>query len=73
MRELIYTSSREMAKGHNVQRTVTEHHLRDSETGRLTITKTTTFKCACGENKLEGSVPMNDYQEYHQQLMEDAQ
>lgn len=73
MRELIYTTSREMAKGHNVQRTVTEHHLRDSETGRLTITKTTTFKCACGECKFKGSVQIEDYQEYHQQLMEEAQ
>jgi hypothetical protein len=73
MRELIYTSSREVAKGHNVQRTVTEHHLRDTETGELIITKTTTFKCACGENELEGSVSMDSYQEHHTQLMEEAQ
>ena len=73
MRELIYTSSRQVAKGHNVQRTVTEHHLRNSETGELTITKKTTFKCACGESKLDGSVPMDFIEEYHQQLTEEAQ
>jgi hypothetical protein len=73
MRELIYTTSHKVAKAHDVQRTVTEHHLRDSKTGRLTITKTTTFKCACGESKFNGSIQMDDYLEYHQQIMEEAQ
>jgi len=73
MRELIYTSSRQVAKGHNVQRTVTEHHLRDTETGELTITKTTTFKCTCGVNEYDGTVSIDSYQEHHQQLTEGQQ
>ena len=73
MRELIYTTNYDIGNSHYVQRTVTEHHLRDSETGELKITKTTTFKCACGESELDGSISIGAYQELHQQLMEEAQ
>ena len=73
MRELIYTSSREVAKGHNVQRTVIERHMRNTATGELRITKTTKFNCACGENEYLGSISMDSYQEQHEQLMEGQQ
>ena len=73
MRELIYTTSREVAKGHNVQRTVIERHMRNTATAELRITKTTKFKCACGENEYLGSISMDSYQEHHTQLMEEAQ
>ena len=73
MRELIYTSSHEVAKGHNVQRTVTEHHLRNSETGELQIAKITKFTCTCGVNEYDGIISIDSYQEHHQQLTEEAQ
>ena len=73
MRELVYTSSHEVAKGHNVQRTVTAHHLRSTYTGELQIAKTTKFTCTCGVNEYDGTVSIESYQEHHQQLTEGQQ
>jgi hypothetical protein len=73
MRELIYTSSREVAKGHYVHRTVTDNVLRNIDTMEMRVETTTKFKCACGENEYKGSLSMAAYQEIHQQLMEAAQ